>query len=715
MVRSQSALWIILSVYAVLALLYTWATPPLEASDEREHVGMIQGISVYGDLPVQNPLNIAETWWEQEGSQPPLYYLMSAVLIAPIVRDDWETARLANPHATTGIPLALNNKNRVLPSETGGTATAVYVLRLFGIVLGAITVSAVFHTAKRIVGDESLIPVIATGITAFNPMFLFITASVNNDNLVIALNSLLIYQLVVMIQDGFSLRRSFLIAVLIALATLSKLSGLVLIPVFALSALWVGWHRRDVRGLFMLGGLMVLAWGVIAGWWYLRNIQLYSELFGTGTMVAVAGARPDTFTLATLLNEFEGFRIAYWGLFGAVNILTVPLFYGVMDIVVVLALIGLGITFGKKRHNQTQQVVFIALSLTLLIGMIAVIQWTSQTYASQGRLLFPYLAATSPLLAIGLVQCLTQHWMRIVVMGGVGMLALFALAVPLISIRPAYAVPIPLATLPLDVLPVYARFSDIELVGYRINEQRFVPDDTVPIELFWRVVQSSDRDYSLYLHAVDAAGNVLGRVDSFPGGGSLQTSQWQAGAIYADSYQIRLDESDNGQSSLRIQVGWWHYASGQGIRPQDGEGNALESVMLNVGAFVGTGTSPEVEISQQAQFGDAIMLQGYTLQGNQLTLSWRSIGTLSDDYTVFVQVLDDANQVVGQGDAPPSVATRFWLPNDEFVTEHTINYSVKPLAGDYRLVIGWYRASDFLRLTTNEANDAYLLTTISLP
>ena len=62
--------------------------------------------------------------------------------------------------------------------------------------------------------------------------------------------------MLVLLRDGFSTRRSLVIAVLIALASLSKLSGLVLSRWSALAGLWIAYRRRDWRGLITLGGLM---------------------------------------------------------------------------------------------------------------------------------------------------------------------------------------------------------------------------------------------------------------------------------------------------------------------------------------------------------------------------------------------------------------------------------------------------------------------------
>jgi 4-amino-4-deoxy-L-arabinose transferase-like glycosyltransferase len=717
---------IILGAFAVLGLIYTWATPPLEASDELWHFGMVDTIADTGELPVQH--SGVETQYEQEGSQPPLYYLVAAALVRPIDRSDFDVMRQPNPHVKPGIPGASDNKNLVLHDTPHPllekTALAVYVLRLFGILLGCVTVTAVYMTALTVSGNSS-IAILAAGLTAFNPMFLFISASVNNDNLVTALNSLAIWQIVFMLRDGFSAKHSIALAILLALASLSKLSALVLIPVAACAALLVAYRRKQWRSLVILGFSVAVLWLSVAGWWYIRNLTLYGELFGTRTMVAVAGPRLEPFTLGTWLGEFEGFLVGYWGWFGGVNITTAQPFYLLMNVITGLALIGLIwiIVDNIRRYRQRlslggmasrDYLLYVALLGSIVaIGFVSFLTWTAQTYASQGRLLFPFIAAISTLTALGL-----SFWLRTKRVKSLLplALALVALVIPFATIAPQYAPPPPLTALPDTVRPVYARFGDVALLGYETPDQRYQPGDQLPITVYWEVLNPSDRDLSLYLHAVNPAGDVIGRIDSFPGAGRLRTTTWQPGAIYADSYRIPLDLTAEDRYKLRVQVGWWHYASGDVVQPIDENGALLESVMLDAGAFVGQDTSDTAASlmpTERVAFGGVIALTGHRLDGDSLTLAWDATGISATDYTIFVQVLDDANNLVTSGDAPPALPTHYWRTGEHYVTQHTLTYSQPPAPGTYRVLVGWYEPQTLTRLDTAAPDDAYVLTTIT--
>ncbi|MBI5666561.1 MAG: glycosyltransferase family 39 protein [Chloroflexi bacterium] len=338
MAQHRRILIFILSAYVILATLYSIVTPLFEASDELWHYPMVKYLADNGlQLPPQDPANPGP--WRQEGSQPPLYYLLAAVLTAGIDTSDMAYVRRVNPHADIGIMRPDGNANMIVHRPGAeevpwrGTTLAVHLVRFFSIALGLGTVLVTYQLAREIFPAWPLMALGAAALNAFLPMFLFISGSVNNDNLSNLLGNLLTLLIVRLLKNtsppaGESpvrvnspgLRDYALIGVVTGAGLLAKLNIGFLIPLVALALLVVSLRRRDWRPLvvggLVSGGLTIL----IAGGWYLRNWQLYNDPTGLTMFLQMVGVRAMPANLAQLWSERHSFTQAFWGFFGGVNV-----------------------------------------------------------------------------------------------------------------------------------------------------------------------------------------------------------------------------------------------------------------------------------------------------------------------------------------------------------------------------------------------------------
>ena len=301
------------------------------------------------------------------------------------------------------------------------------------------SVVAVWHAGRELAlltGQQpGRLALLAAGLVAFNPQFLFISAAVNNDNLVTLLASLTIWQMLAMLRTGLQTRRSLGLALLLALVSISKISGLLLVIPVALAALYVARRSGNYRGLRQLAAMMTVCWLLLAAPWYARNLMLYGELTGAQTTVDIIGSRPPPSLAQMLGEEFNGLRASYQGLFGWFNIFSPAPYYVAMDLVLLVGSFGLLLRLGhmlKQRHSPAP-ILLLMLCAALFVTALAI--YTRHTAATQGRLIFPASAASSALLALGLTT------LRIPARPPVLALGLVALALPFVSIRPAYAPP----------------------------------------------------------------------------------------------------------------------------------------------------------------------------------------------------------------------------------------------------------------------------------
>ncbi|MEW5959435.1 MAG: glycosyltransferase family 39 protein [Chloroflexota bacterium] len=116
------------------------------------------------------------------------------------------------------------------------------------------------------------------------------------------------------------------------------------------------------------------------------------------------------------------------------------------------------------------------------------------------------------------------------------------------------------------------------------------------------------------------------------------------------------------------------------------------------------------------RWGEHIRLTGYALSPSpiipgdilQVALTWVTDAPLAENYTVFVQVLDAANHLVGQRDAPPL------LPDTSIADKHGVFIEPGTPPGRYRVIAGLYNSDTGQRLAVNTGNDFVELGTVEI-
>ncbi len=571
---------LILALFIILGVTYAVVTPIFEASDELWHYPMIRHLADGNPLPVQVFDPTLAGPWKQEASQPPLYYYLGAGLTFWIDTSDMAKVRLENPHVDNGLITQDGNINLVMhdPSASPwqGTLLAVRIVRLFSVLLGAMTVTLTYLIGREAAPGRPEIALGAAAVTAFLPMFLFISGAVNNDNLAIMLASLALFLMIRIVKqnqpsdpDSSSLgRHSYKIwteavtwlplGAVIGLALLTKEGTIGLIPLAWGTAFVFAWQQdnkkhgkreggflnslRWLAGLFgrslISFALIMLPILLIAGWWYLRNLQLYGDWLGWNAFIAVLGQRGHAASLAQLWGERRGFLMAYWGLFGGVNVPMPIWIYTLLNTLLLLSVAGFCLYLFRLLQQWAIRVkgtwrnfssvinnplIFVTTNFGLIISLLfagavvfGLIRWATTTWSSQGRLLFTALSALSVLYMVGLAGWLPQRPAR----WFTGMVAAFMFVIaalaPFLWIEPAYQpdsyeVPKTSASPPH---PYVLQSQDItygdiiRLRGVAVEtpdpgQSAVRPGDSVWVHLEWELLEPVERNWSVFVHLVD--------------------------------------------------------------------------------------------------------------------------------------------------------------------------------------------------------------------
>ncbi|HEY64503.1 MAG TPA: glycosyltransferase family 39 protein [Caldilineae bacterium] len=251
--RDDWPLAVILLAFLILGTIYSVVNPLFEAPDEVWHYEYVRWLVEGHGLP--RPEQVGNAPWHQEGSQPPLYYMLAALVTYPIPTDNAAEVIRYNPHAAMGRADAFGNKNVIVHGRADawpwrGVALAAHMVRFLSLLMGAATVLCTYGTARTIFPGQRTIAAAAAALVAFNPQFLFLSAAVNNDNLVIACSAAGIWLLVrLLAQEKPRRYQLVLLGVLLGVAALSKLNGLLLFVPTGLTLSLIAWRRRSFGDL----------------------------------------------------------------------------------------------------------------------------------------------------------------------------------------------------------------------------------------------------------------------------------------------------------------------------------------------------------------------------------------------------------------------------------------------------------------------------------
>ncbi|HEY6041142.1 MAG TPA: hypothetical protein VIX58_03345, partial [Anaerolineae bacterium] len=415
--------WLLLILVAYLALtsLYNLTTPILETPDAVWHYAYVRQLAFKRELPVVDAEGVAP--YRHEGLQPPLYYAIGALWIGWMNPDEASNLPARNPYAQIGLPLAGSNDNRNafldapgLVNPLSGGSVAIHILRFYSTLLGAGTVLLTYLSAREIlltwdskVGPGNGAALLATAFVAFLPQFLFVSASVSNDNLAILLSHAAVWQTLVTMRAGLNAGRAAVLGVLVGLALVTKLNTITLIGLVGLGFAYVLFKTRQIKQVLIGGAIFAPLVLVISGWWYWRNFQLYGDPTTFARLAALVGERPAQPGLARWISaEFEGLRLSSWGIFGWFNILASPAFYSFFDILAMIGIIGLGVLIWRNRGLDLR---FFLLPCWIVVVIFSLWRYSSEIVSSQGRLLFPALSAWAIMWSWG-ISALTPTRMR---------------------------------------------------------------------------------------------------------------------------------------------------------------------------------------------------------------------------------------------------------------------------------------------------------------
>lgn len=557
------SVWAVLGVFGALSLAYNFIQPPFEMSDEREHFGYVRYVVEQRSIPVFVPGDPSEY------HQPPLYYLITALLSGWLPADDrGDYAGRINPYAGfRHWEPGVDNKNLYLHGPWDrwpfhDTSLAVHVARLSSSLMCAVAVIAVYQTARALLPEAQAVA--ATGLVAFTPMFVSVSGSVQNDAGAAALGAVSLWFAMRCFDNGFTPLRALALGALVGGGGLMKLTAVILIvPVAALLAFYAQHQRwkwsRAVYHLFLLGLGAVLG----GGWWYGRNWLLLGEPTSLRANLATyANQNP----LTGFIWWRDGLAYAwttFWARIGWGDLNLPEWIYQLLAVLAGLALLGLVRRWSSLKSEMR------AKGVTLLIaGLVSIVALTGYITFSptgaQGRYAYPSLAAYMTLFVLGVCGWLPERWQSPLKTITPIAMATFAMATYGGLLVPVYTPSPTLAQLPETATPVQVNLGQIaEIKGYAVSTTQAQPGERVIVTIYWQPLQRTAQPFSVFLHLLADETTVIAQRDTYPGLGRNPTHGWEPGQLFADHYQVLIPETAPTPQTAQWIVGLWQADTGE--------------------------------------------------------------------------------------------------------------------------------------------------------
>jgi len=575
-------------LFMMLGVYYSVAIPLWEAPDEVGHWTYIEWLIRHGDLPVVRPGE------QGEAHQPPLYYALASIAASFADLDDATGRFRANPDfAWAGAGGDAPNIAQHGTAETfpyRGTALGVHLARLVSVCCGVATVALVGRIAGTVFPNRPAVGAMTTLLVALNPQFLFIHSSVNNDAFLTTLSTACLLWLVRLVEEPERSSWWTRLGLVLALATLTKVSALVIGAVAAVVLILGAVRTRSVAMLIIGAWRAAIPVVLLTGWWFIRNAYEYGDVLGWGAFrEAFSGVlRSEALTLRDVATFFEVQWRSFWGLFGWMTVGPPNWYYALFVVLSGLVIAGGVCVLAKKTyrlwpaHARRGTLVLTGALLAQEGFLIASIcKFDASWY--QGRYLFPVIGPLGFLAGLGLLEfARVVRGERMLPWGGLLMLSV-ALSVPVAVICPAYQT-VPVSKVAAWLAPVrddVAFANGLRLVGHDVRMD--ARSGSLTVTLYWKADALQQQEHAVFVHVMSGEQTTITQQDLVPGADrGFPPQVWWAGDVVVARHEIDV-RADLVPEVKEIRVGLYDPKSGARVPVMSDDSAQVTYVVLRAG------------------------------------------------------------------------------------------------------------------------------------
>ncbi len=291
--------------------------------------------------------------------------------------------------------------------------TDVFIVRLLNIIY-SVTLAWFAYKTYSLVFKESKIVLLGIVLVTFQPMFSFISAGFNSDNIYNVLAVIIVYLCVLLLKHGITPKNAFYSVITVILALLSKPQAFILILFFAFPLIFRLLSAKKLFSKFLLLAVLILLSSpfIINS---LTQTQFFPEVNLTFTLAN--SNKFWEFLKNSILQNYRQTLPWYWGVFRWLSLGFDINIYRLLNITSIICLLGVFIFFLKSIFKKVFSFRFITLMFffyTFLVYFFSLTVWDFSFYLShgfsfgiQGRYYFPLITVIIGILLIG-IQSITS-------------------------------------------------------------------------------------------------------------------------------------------------------------------------------------------------------------------------------------------------------------------------------------------------------------------
>lgn len=692
---------VLVGLFLLTGLLYGIIPPMLEKVDEEGHYEYILYFWEHRALPPLTP--------QAEYKQPPLYYIVTAVLTGWLPREENNLSswRL-NPYVTHSVP-GHRSDNRNVFLHPPHMSPAFLGARMVSLFFGLGTLLLTYYFVQNLIPSRPLLAIATAAVVGFHPQFLYMATATHNDIGITFCSTLVLFLLARYIgrshDDWFAL---ILLGGALGLATLAKVSGLLLVPL-TLMALAIG-EKRWTKTLQNMAIVLTVAF-LVGGWWYLRNGILFGDPLTTKSHMAGNPTERVRELSEVFTYDLPSIEYTFWA--NLSRSFVSPLLSDRVLIIWGRVSLVAGLLALVKNRKRLKAPIFLAVTgwrpAVYLLALL--VYWNSKAAWGFGRLILPAITPLALLFVMG------WDWISKDVLGDrwlfpffTGLLVVNGVVTPIISVYPLFHPSRPWHSTGASAWPgiTYVDLSTgrpfARLVDAHLLQTYAHPGTYAPMEICWEPLGNTAEPLPMAVNLLDISPTFSGNPpvswgyrETYPGLGNAPTDRWASFAPFCDRVLIWVSPETPTPLCPAIEV---HFVSPQGgtkLQALDGKGAALSLAIVGklpllreVPAPLSTELPHYTLDNRIGLYPPQISItQGYLT----ITTTWQAFQRIPYDATVFIHLIDAEGNLLGQRDQQPldgRFPTSCWLPGQVITDVIVLTPPLPGSTAPHRLRIGMY-------------------------